>query len=125
MGTDPHPVIEAQQGNLRHGCFSDQRTGDMHHIKSAKRFNWEGMTGALNNVTVNDQKRPMSRSLTESCPVVGGLGFGDLTKADQADDGSLALDQRQIRCQHQIGTRERRADGWGSGFIEEPCQHSA
>ena len=125
MGAGPHTAIKAQQGDFRHGCSGDKRTGEVQCIESANRFNRQGMAGTLNNVTVNGQERPMSCSLVESYPVVGGLGFGALTKADQADEGSLALKQRQLRCQHQIGTRERRTDCRSSRFIQEPCQDSA
>ena len=124
MGAGPHTAIKAQHGGLRHGCSGDKRTGEVQCIKSTNRFNWQGMAGTFNNVTVNAQERPMSRSLVESYPVVGSLDFGALTKADQADEGSLALKQRQLRCQHQIGTHERRTDCRGSGFIQEPCQDS-
>jgi len=58
----------------------------------------------------------------EESPKIGSLGLGDPASGVGAENGAVALDERQVRGEHGVGGREDLADRLSLRLTEDPAE---
>lgn len=97
----------------------------MDRLERSDRLDGEGLTSAVCDLGVESQHGPMIGEACEERTAVGCAGLGKPSGHDSPDEGSIALDERQIRGRDVVHASERFADIGRPRLRQEPRQRRA
>ena len=97
----------------------------MDGVERADRVAGERLPRAFDDLFRDPQHVPVGRSRGKVRAAVGGIGLGEFVERQCPQQDTVALDQRQVGRDDEVGLAEQAAHRGRGRFVEQPFEHRA
>ena len=97
----------------------------MDRVQRTDRIPGERLAGAVDDLGSDVEHVPVRGDGGEMRPPVGGFSLRQLAQGGRPMEDAIALDERQVRRQHDCRVRQRLAHEDARLFVEQPREHGA
>lgn len=91
-----HPLVQAEQGEIRDHCPGHQHAGEMKRVESANGLSREGAPGPLDDVTLDPHEIPVCGGGAQASAQAERVGVGEGSGRLLPNQDAVALHERQV-----------------------------
>lgn len=124
-GVRAEVIVQAQYGEIRDRGSGHERRRQVERVQRTNGLFCKGLPCAIDHARTNAEDRPVRGGRGQLGASAGDVGFGEFAKRRRADEDAVALDEREVGRDHQLGRREAVADVGAARFTEQPREDGA
>ena len=124
-GVRADAVIDTQDDDVRRSGLRSERAREVQRVEGPHGLLGKGRARAIDRVRPEPQQYPVCRDRAQFGTALGGLDFRDFSERGRPNEHAIALDERQVGRDDDLGRLETLQHFPGAGFAEQPRQHRA
>jgi hypothetical protein len=97
----------------------------VNRIEGSNRFAWKRLPGAINYFANDPQDVPMRSYSRQLCAAIRRLRLRQFAQIDRSDQHTVALNERQVGCNDNLGFGQQLTHDGRGLFVQEPREDGA